>query len=190
MGEHGHATVFDERAYWDAKRSGASYRLIVEREGAAIGAQAFLKRWLDAVEDPDKLALDSIQPGAVGALQRLSKGADLVVVTLRQSRAALEIQLDRLGLQSLFSAVLSASPLDGDNVTAKVELMRAHGLGPKPGWIVGDTEIDVRAGRVVGLKSCAVLCGIRDEPTLRRESPDLIVADLVEFASRPRQQPT
>jgi phosphoglycolate phosphatase-like HAD superfamily hydrolase len=44
--------------------------------------------------------------------------------------------------------------------------------------IVGDTEVDIRAGKAVRIKTVAVLSGIRDRAALEAEAPDAIVSDL------------
>jgi phosphoglycolate phosphatase len=44
--------------------------------------------------------------------------------------------------------------------------------------IVGDTEIDIRTGKALGLKTVALLSGIRSHERLAEEHPDCIVEDI------------
>jgi phosphoglycolate phosphatase len=49
--------------------------------------------------------------------------------------------------------------------------------------MVGDTTVDIRAGRAAGAQTVGVLCGFGEEAELRRQGADLILpstADLDE----------
>ncbi|MFM8328051.1 MAG: HAD family hydrolase [Pirellulaceae bacterium] len=45
---------------------------------------------------------------------------------------------------------------------------------PQSGWVIGDTETDLRAGKKLGLRQVAVAFGIRDAIILGKENPDLL----------------
>ena len=44
--------------------------------------------------------------------------------------------------------------------------------------MVGDTEADIGAGRLVGLHTAGVLCGIRDREHLAAARPDALLDDI------------
>jgi phosphoglycolate phosphatase len=176
--ELGAVVPSDRAAYWAQKRAGRSSVALLAAAGASPAqCESFRRRWAEEIERPRWLGLDEVQPGAAAALAELRRHLPLVLVTLRQDRAALEAQLDRLGLTVFFRRVLSASPLAGDGPTLKAALIARHAPGAF-GAIVGDTEIDLRTGKILGLPTIAVTCGIRDAAQLLAEQPDRILPDL------------
>ena len=62
-----------------------------------------------------------------------------------------------------------------DRHEGKVNLIRDHYKKDLNGFFIGDTETDIRAGKVLGLKSIAVTFGIRNADILMREEPDIIL---------------
>ena len=42
--------------------------------------------------------------------------------------------------------------------------------------MIGDTTVDIRAGRSAGAQTVGLLCGFGEEPELRRVGADLILA--------------
>jgi phosphoglycolate phosphatase-like HAD superfamily hydrolase len=71
--------------------------------------------------------------------------------------------------------VVAQQPGDGPT---KAEAVRGHvEAAARTTWI-GDTEVDIEGARLLGCRSIAVTCGIRDEAQLRMQQPAEIVADL------------
>ena len=58
------------------------------------------------------------------------------------------------------------------------DYLKRHGLDADGSWMIGDTEADVGAGKIVGLQTVAVLTGIRDAEHLRRAKPDYLLDDI------------
>jgi phosphoglycolate phosphatase-like HAD superfamily hydrolase len=52
------------------------------------------------------------------------------------------------------------------------------GVAAGDAWMVGDTVLDLRAGRAAGCRVCAVTYGIGARDALAAESPDLLLDDL------------
>ena len=53
---------------------------------------------------------------------------------------------------------------------------------PLKGWFLGDTETDIKAGQMLGLKTAAVSFGIRTVEHIKLMEPDIIIespSDLV-----------
>lgn len=172
-------------AFWAHKRAGWTNARILEHEGLAsrIDPKEYAARFLAAIESDEAQALDMLLPGARGALDALGRTHALVIVTLRREHESLARSLVRLGIAGLFDAVLSGSPLGAAGEETKAALVRARGLAIAGGsWLVGDTEIDVRAGKALGLRTCAVTSGIRDEALLGGEAPERLLSDLAKFA--------
>jgi phosphoglycolate phosphatase len=56
-----------------------------------------------------------------------------------------------------------------------VVLHAARGLGRPVSWMVGDSWLDIEAGRAAGLRTCAVTWGVSDPERLRAAGPDALV---------------
>ena len=60
-------------------------------------------------------------------------------------------------------------------------------MPPERAVYVGDSRIDIRAGKAAGMKTAGVLTGMEDREALEREGPDVIiesVADLPDLLGR------
>jgi len=56
-------------------------------------------------------------------------------------------------------------------------LYAAHrmGVSPEACLMIGDTNVDIRAGKAAGAQTVGVLCGFGEERELRRRGADLIL---------------
>jgi phosphoglycolate phosphatase-like HAD superfamily hydrolase len=164
--------------YWALKRSGADRRRQLQRSGAEALYGEFLQRWLERIEEPRYLAHDAVQPGARERLVAWNaEGVRLVLATQRRCRSNLLRQLAGCGLLPLFADVLSTGSASAG--AGKAEMVAA--LLGDPGsaclWI-GDSEADVDAARRLGIRICAVACGVRSAQYLRALRPDGLAPDL------------
>jgi phosphoglycolate phosphatase-like HAD superfamily hydrolase len=173
----------DKAAYWERKRDRQPLPALLASGGNGhIPAADYLAQWLSRIELPAYLECDAVFPGALEQLARLGRSHRLVLVTLRQRPDHLAGELERLQLRAFFGAVLSASPTVAQGWETKQRLMGQSGFLTKTAWIVGDTEIDIRAGKGLGLTTVAVLSGIRNRAHLARERPDFLVKDIGELS--------
>jgi len=166
----------DKDAYWRLKRDAQPLgRLLTSAGEEPADEEAYRGQWMERIEADEYLRYDAVITGAAERLAALGRRHLLVLVTLRQRRDRLTAQLDRLGLRSLFAEVLSA-PQGGEAAwETKRRLIDGSGLVHGDGLLVGDTEADIRAGRALGLKTVAVLSGIRSRERLAAEKPDFIL---------------
>ena len=138
--------------------------------------------WLSMIEQDNYLSLDKPFPNAPEVLRELRIGNRLTLVTLRHSRDGLDRQLEQLQLTALFDRVVSA-PAVGQPAAFKASLIQR--LAPaSTGWLIGDTEADILAGKALGFTSCGVTSGLRSADILRESSPDYIaeeIGDVLEF---------
>lgn len=174
------------QAFWEHKRAGWTNARILEHEGLAsrVDPKEYGARFLASIESDEAQALDSLLPGARDALDALGREHALVIVTLRREREPLARSLARLGIGGLFDDVLSGSPIGAAGEHTKAALVRSRGRAVEnESWLVGDTEIDVRAGKALGLRTCAVTSGIRDSQLLKNEGPERVAADVAAFAA-------
>lgn len=165
-------------SYWSFKQEKVSNETILANvfRFDTVRINRFIADWMNHIEAPEFLALDTNLPGMHEALRRLSKQARLHICTARQHRQPAVDQLDRLGLLSFFDSVMVT-----EQSRCKVELIEAvSGLGPQD-WIIGDTGKDIQVGKALGIKTCAVLSGFLSEMSLRPYDPDLILPTASDF---------
>ena len=125
--------------------------------------------------------------GVAELLPMLAARYPLAVVTARDEAGTLAF-LEQFSLRGLFGAVATArtcqytKPFPDPVLWAAAEL----GVAPEHCLMVGDTTVDIRAGKAAGAQTVGVLCGFGREKELLRAGADLILpttADLAEFLS-------
>ncbi len=164
--------------YWEMKRNRVPETEILAGigltpEAAARSAAARVR----AIESRRYLRLDRPWPWTLPVLEELARLAPLVLVTLRRHPDRLRWQLDHLGLASCFECIL-AGPETGAP-EAKAKLIREQNFAHLEGSVlVGDTEVDIAAGRTLGLTTVALSCGLRTAARLAEGSPDGLLDDL------------
>jgi phosphoglycolate phosphatase len=169
----------DRTLYWNLKRQGRPIRDILEADGATeVDESTYRKLFVKTIEAREFLVHDVLIPGTREIVASLAHRHPLTLVTLRQEPDHLAMQLDALELRPFFEAVLVGSPLSGVASAVKAGLLRESRWLRPGALIVGDTEVDIRAGKAVGIKTVAVLSGIRSREALEAEAPDAIVDDL------------
>ena len=107
----------------------------------------------------------------------------MAVVTNKPARIS-SYMIERLGLQPYFKLVVG-----GDSLAQKkphpapikhtVKVLGLHDLGRI--LVVGDSSIDVEAGRAAGALTCGVESDIGDANMLAKSEPDFIVRQLGEL---------
>jgi phosphoglycolate phosphatase-like HAD superfamily hydrolase len=177
--------AMDADRYWECKRALISEEAILAELGIERHAVQYAPRRLDLIESATYLRHDRCWPWTLGCLTRLSQHATLVMVTARGKRVALLRQLDDLGLTTFFDEILSergVNRVDLQKAALIGDYLRRHERVGAGSWMVGDTEADVRAGKLAGLKTVAVLSGIRDEAHLRLAEPHHLLNSIEELA--------
>lgn len=109
-------------------------------------------------------------------------GVPMAIVTTKAVEPA-RIVLRALKIEDRFGAVVGVDTVrrpKPDPEGARVALARL-GVGSLRSVFVGDTIMDVLAGRGCGARTVAVLGGHGDEDELRASSPDALIGDLLEL---------
>ena len=172
--------VLSEEKYWELKRKKFPEPEILARFYPKADAAAYRKERERIIESPEFLAFDALLPNARETLLMLAKEHDLILVTLRKNRDTALEEIDRFGLRTIFSDVRT-SAAGADPVQTKAHEMRPNAKAGD--WIIGDTEADILAGQSLGLTTCGVLSGIRDEKLLSALHPTHLVASIAELPS-------
>jgi len=170
--------VMDKATFWHLKRDRQSLPVLLGMTGSQISEEAYRAQWFRNIESLEYLQYDTLIPGARVQLERLCKCFTLILVTLRQRREQLEVQLKQHHLRSFFTSVLSSNPPVTGGWETKQRLIRESGFLNETAIVVGDSEVDIRAGKALGLKTVAVLSGIRNQQILAEERPDFILENI------------
>lgn len=122
-------------------------------------------------------------PGVHDLLQGLSTRYPLAVVSARGERKTLAF-LDICGLSHFFAVVVTGQTCRRTKPHPEPLLYAANKIGVAPAELlmVGDTTIDIRAGRAAGAQTVGVLCGFGREEELRRAGADVILNQTGELA--------
>lgn len=172
--------ILELASFWELKRQRASTASVLLASGARVEPARFDEEWLERIESPSMLSLDTLQPGAIWALRSLRSTHEVVVVTMRRRWKALCDQLGALGLLSEVDAIIVCQPearkdeTVGRELGGRVDVVSSH-------W-VGDTEVDIEAGTALGVTTWAVTCGIRDGRLLLRARPHYVCESLAQVA--------
>jgi phosphoglycolate phosphatase len=123
-------------------------------------------------------------PNVANSLKKLSEKAKLALTTRREvPNEVVILQLKELGLEAYFQAVVTAcdrfSPKPSPD--AIIECSRRLGVKTSECAVVGDSIVDIEAGRRAGVKTVAVLSGIFSGDELKKEKPDLILESVTKL---------
>ena len=158
---------FDD--YWESKRALVSRKELLLASGAQSIYEEYLVAWLNLIETPAMLALDKVQDGAIECLRAWkSQGAELLLVTMRKDKVALERQLESTGLRQFLDAVLVCDHEEGGEGKAHAvcNYFETEFITDKSLWI-GDTEADWVAAKTLGCPVVLLSNGLRNDTYLR-----------------------
>ncbi len=117
-----------------------------------------------------------VVPGVADMLPRLKLRYPMAVISARDEANTMGF-LENCELLSNFDVILTAlsarhtKPYP-DPIRLAAKMM---GVAPEACLMIGDTTVDIRAGKAAGAQTVAVLCGFGEEAELRRVGADVIV---------------
>lgn len=114
--------------------------------------------------------------GVVDMLDELSGRFPMAVVSARDERTT-RLFLDAFDLSRHFTCVAAALTCEHTKPFPDPVLWAAGKMGVPPDacLMIGDTTVDIRAGRSAGAQTVGVLCGFGEEDELRRMGADEIL---------------
>lgn len=126
-----------------------------------------------------------IIPGVAPMLDTLAQHFPLAVVSARGAQGTHHF-LNQFQLLSFFRAVATAQTCEYTKpFPHPIQWAAAQmGVAPEACLMVGDTTVDIKAGKAAGAQTVGVLCGFGEENELRRAGADLILpstANLIEI---------
>jgi phosphoglycolate phosphatase len=105
-------------------------------------------------------------------------------IVTNKPRSTTDVVLGRLGVRSLFSAVVAAGDTPAIKPSPQPVLEIAKQLGMDPGQlvVVGDGPQDIEAGRRAGCRTIGVEGGFLPAERLIASQPDVLIESLLELA--------
>lgn len=113
----------------------------------------------------------------------------LAVISARPRRGTMGF-LDHFGLTPCFKAIATGQTTARTKPFPDPIFWAAKQMGVRPEncLMVGDTTVDIRAGKAAGAQTVGVLCGFGERPELARAGADLILEGTGELGRVVREQ--
>lgn len=130
--------------------------------------------------------------GAIALLRELRKTYRLALTTTR-GRADVDRFIAQFGLDGAFTAIVTRDDVRRLKPHAEPVQRAAEELElpPEQCIVIGDTSMDIRAGKRAGALTVGVLSGFGEARRLKRHNPDLIVGTAIELLQQlPTTQPS
>jgi N-acetyl-D-muramate 6-phosphate phosphatase len=154
---------------------GLADRLGIDDEAAS------LVEWLQR-HRPRRPKIFRLIEGVAEMLDELDGCYPMAVVSTRDAQSTREF-LERFNLSRHFKGVATAltcphtKPFPDPVIWASAKM----GILPENCLMIGDTPVDIRAGRAAGAQTVGVLCGFGEDDELRRMGADEILASTAEL---------
>ncbi len=116
-------------------------------------------------------------------LARLKEYYPMAVVSARDENGTMAF-LDHFGLTQYFDVIITGLSADHTKPYPDPVLLAAQKMGvpPESCLMIGDTTVDIRAGKSAGAQTVGVLCGFGEEAELKKFGADEILSDTPKLA--------
>jgi HAD superfamily hydrolase (TIGR01509 family) len=117
-------------------------------------------------------------PGVDAMLEQLYERYPMSVVSARDEKGTLGF-LERFDLVKYFDAIVTGLSARHTKPYPDPILLAAQkmNVAPENCLMIGDTTVDIRAGKAAGAQTVGVLCGFGEEPELRKMGANEIIED-------------
>jgi N-acetyl-D-muramate 6-phosphate phosphatase len=124
----------------------------------------------------DPLKQYMIVPGVEEMLKLMHGRYPMAVVSARDEKSTLRF-LKQFDLSKYFDPVVTGLSAAHTKPYPDPILLAAQKMGVQPEecLMIGDTTVDIRAGKAAGAQTVGVLCGFGEEPELKQLGADLIL---------------
>jgi phosphoglycolate phosphatase len=153
--------------YWELKRSKIDHKSILTKQFnyTENDFYKFEKTWLSNIELLEYLQFDAPVDAVFEVLDYLAQKYELYIVTSRQSKKNVIMQLRQCNLHKYFKDVLVT-----EHICEKKELIQTQGYS-KNDFLIGDTGYDVLTGIALGINTIAVTYGFLKKEVLEAYHP-------------------
>src|SRR3972149_3982651 len=137
--------------------------------------------WLNR-RRPRPMRVFILIPGIKEMLISLSTRYPLAVVSARDE-CSTRLFLDQFELTPFFQVIVTAQTADHTKPFADPILYAAKvfNVPPESCLMIGDTTVDIRAGRAAGAQKVGVLCGFGERDELKKAGADMILTSTAEL---------
>lgn len=117
-------------------------------------------------------------PGVDEMLKQLHGRFPMAVVSARDEHGTM-VFLEQYDLAKYFDAIITGLSASHTKPYPDPVLLAAKkmNVAPENCLMIGDTTVDIRAGKSAGTQTAGVLCGFGEEPELKKMGADIILAD-------------
>lgn len=117
-------------------------------------------------------------PGVDETLKQLHGRFPMAVVSARDERGTMAF-LEQYDLAKYFDAIITGLSARHTKPYPDPVLLAAKkmNVAPENCLMIGDTTVDIRAGKSAGTQTAGVLCGFGEEPELTKMGADIILMD-------------
>ncbi len=138
--------------------------------------------WLNR-RNPRPIRHFLIIPGIQEMLAQLSLRFPLAVISAREASTT-NAFLSHFDLTRFFRVIVTGQTAAHTKPYPDpvIYAARAMDIPPESCLMVGDTPVDIRAGKAAGAQTVGVLCGFGERPELCRAGADMILSDTAELA--------
>jgi HAD superfamily hydrolase (TIGR01509 family) len=149
-------------------------------EAVTAGRETFLKVYLRAFYEASATKTQPF-PNVSETLGILCQKAKMALITMRFTpRDVVVAELKQYDLDKYFAYVVTASDTckPKPSPEALIKAVKAMAVDLCTCVIVGDSVVDIRAGKAAGIKTVAVLTGLYSRGELLSAKPDFLVNDI------------
>jgi HAD superfamily hydrolase (TIGR01549 family) len=156
---------FPRFLFYDPQRAARRFVMLIESPGNAL------------------LGFADLVPGVNEMLARLKGRYPMAVVSARDENGTMAF-LDHFGLIQYFDVIITGLSADHTKPYPDPVLLAAQKMGvlPESCLMIGDTTVDIRAGKSAGAQTVGVLCGFGEEAELKKFGADEILSDTPKLA--------
>lgn len=165
--------------YWLIKRNRISQKKFLKKyfDYDEKSCVEFHKKWLEKIEEPERLKLDVVVDGIIEVLGKLSKKYNLYLVTNRQSTANTIYEIEQLKIKHFFRDVIVTNQKN-----SKAELIKKIIDTDHRDIFIGDTGEDIQTAKELNIQSIAVCWGILNKEILEEYKPKVLIKTIKELS--------
>ncbi len=145
------------------------------------GSSIFKDYWFKHITTDSRLYVDVVE-----TLEYL-KEKDLII-TSNGVKEIIEKLLDNFKIKKYFKEIISGDEPDCIKPTAcplnmvfDIFAIKKRNIGKEKIMIIGDMDIDIKAGKMAGIKTCAVTYGFGNREKIKKADPDFIIDNFSEL---------
>lgn len=185
-----HKKFLSKREYIKLKRKKIPIKEILKKTDAKDIYLKFRKGWEEKIEAPYYLDFDRVSFLTKKVLLYLKNYYKLILITLRSHPRRAFNQLRRKKIDRIFDRVLVTSTSSKyQRWKAKCKILKKYEKLDKDfSVIIGDTETDILVGKYFGIKTIAIVNGMRNREFLEKYKPDFLIRDISEVKNILRRE--